>query len=61
MTKKPESPFLKKANGPKPPNRRELKHGLGRGLNSLIAPAAAQMPPPAPPWHAPQPARYPGP
>ena len=38
--KKQESPFLKKSSGAKPPTRKEIKHGLGRGLNSLIPPAA---------------------
>ncbi len=49
---KPENPFLKKAAGPKPPNRAALKtqqkhgglgrvgRGLGGGLDALIAPAA---------------------
>jgi len=37
--KKQESPFLKKSSGVKPPTRKEIKHGLGRGLNSLIPPA----------------------
>ena len=36
--KKTSSPFLKKAEGAKPPTRREMKRGLGRGLNALIAP-----------------------
>ena len=37
-SKKPESPFLKKSSGEKPPTRREIKHGLGRGLRQLITP-----------------------
>ena len=36
--KKPESPFLKHAAGAKPPTRREMKRGLGKGLDALIAP-----------------------
>ena len=39
--KKTSSPFLKKAEGAKPPTRREMKRGLGRGLNALIAPPHA--------------------
>ena len=55
--KKPESPFLKKSSGAKPPTRREMKHGLGRGLNSLIPPAANAVPPVQPvPVVAPKPA-----
>jgi len=46
---KKTNPFLKKAAGAKPPTRREMKRGLGRGLNALIAPsaptAAAEEPP----------------
>ena len=41
--KKPDSPFLKKSSGAKPPTRKEIKHGLGRGLNSLIPPAATTV------------------
>ena len=51
--KKP-NPFLKKAAGPKPPNRRQMKRGLGTGLDSLLGEAPAKtaatpsitMPPP---------------
>ena len=54
--KKP-NPFLKKAAGPKPPNRRQIKRGLGTGLDRLLGEAPAQTaatpsipaaPPPAP-------------
>ena len=44
---KPSNPFLKKASGPKPPNRKEIKRGLGRGLSALSGapiPAAATAP-----------------
>lgn len=44
---KKTNPFLKKAAGAKPPTRREMKRGLGRGLNALIAPVPeteAKMP-----------------
>ena len=53
---KPENPFLKKAAGPKPPNRAALKtqqkhgglgrvgRGLGGGLDALITPAAPVVP-----------------
>ena len=52
---RPESPFLKKASGPKPPNRAAMKgqqrgglghvgRGLGGGLDTLISPST---PPPA--------------
>ena len=34
--KKKDNPFLKKANGPKPLNRRQLKHGLGTKLGALL-------------------------
>ncbi len=55
--KKTSSPFLKKAEGAKPPTRREMKRGLGRGLNALIAPPhAASAEVPAPPAPAPVPA-----
>lgn len=58
--KKPANPFLKKASGAKPPTRSAMKaqqkHGglgrVGRGLDSLIAPAAtppAGAPPPVVP------------
>lgn len=58
--KKPANPFLKKASGAKPPTRLAMKaqqkHGglgrVGRGLDSLIAPAAtppAGAPPPVVP------------
>lgn len=60
--KKKPNPFLKKAAGPKPPTRAVLRaqqrqHGLGRGLDALIRPpaaepeaasAAAPVPPPPP-------------
>ena len=67
--KKPSSPFLKKAEGAKPPTRREMKRGLGRGLNALIAPppsAPVEMPsasaaPAAPPVSAKPPAEPPRP
>ena len=39
--KKP-NPFLKKASGPKPPNRRQMKRGLGTGLDSLLGEAPAR-------------------
>ena len=39
--KKP-NPFLKKAAGPKPPNRRQIKRGLGTGLDSLLGEAPAK-------------------
>ncbi len=38
--KKP-NPFLKKASGPKPPNRRQMKRGLGTGLDTLLGEAPA--------------------
>jgi ParB family chromosome partitioning protein len=47
MSAQKKNPFLKKAAGAKPPTRREMKRGLGRGLNALISPSAstsAQMP-----------------
>ena len=57
--KKPVNPFLKKASGVKPPTRAAIKsqqkHGglgrMGRGLDSLITPAApaSTMPPPVVP------------
>ena len=47
--KKPSSPFLKKSSGKKPPTRKEIKHGLGRGLSSLIPPSVPAVPPPAAP------------
>ena len=40
--KKPSNPFLKKAAGPKPPNRRQIKRGLGTGLDSLLGEAPAK-------------------
>lgn len=67
MSKKPQeeaNPFLKKANGPKPPTRKDMKRGgLNKGLDALIRPAAqkdevmrpspipapAPQPPPPPP------------
>ena len=59
--KKSTSPFLKKAAGAKPPTRREMKRGLGRGLNALIAPphaASAEVPvAPAPAPVEPPPSR----
>ena len=39
--KKP-NPFLKKASGPKPPNRRQMKRGLGTGLDTLLGEAPAK-------------------
>ena len=47
--KKP-NPFLKKASGPKPPNRRQMKRGLGTGLDGLLgeAPAISAATPSAP-------------
>ena len=39
--KKP-NPFLKKAAGPKPPNRRQMKRGLGTGLDTLLGEAPAK-------------------
>jgi len=61
-SKKP-NPFLKKAAGAKPPTRREMKHGLGRGLSELIAPpVSADAAPVVPdvPVAAPAPAPLPG-
>ena len=57
---RPESPFLKKASGPKPPNRAAMKgqqrgglghvgRGLGGGLDTLITPTAPVAPPVATP------------
>ena len=40
--KKPDNPFLKKANGPKPLNRKQMKHGLGTGLGKLLGEAPAK-------------------
>ena len=40
--KKPNNPFLKKAAGPKPPNRRQMKRGLGTGLDTLLGEAPAK-------------------
>lgn len=47
---KKSNPFLKKAAGPKPPNRRQMKGGLGTGLDSLLgeAPAKSAATPSAP-------------
>lgn len=39
---KKQNPFLKKAAGPKPPNRRQMKRGLGTGLDSLLGEAPAK-------------------
>lgn len=57
---RPESQFLKKASGPKPPNRAAMKglqrgglghvgRGLGGGLDTLITPTAPVAPPVATP------------
>ncbi len=42
---KKHNPFLKKAAGVKPPTRREMKRGLGKGLDMLISPSETSSAP----------------